>query len=1059
MIYRWLLLAALSASFAHATPSLVEQTSDDVRIVRDDSGQWGGASAGMTHQNNPRYQAKKILDLTSVPEAAWAAAREVRLSAFFCVRDFSLSSLGKANGLDEAFEVVVNGKVHTFPNNGGAPVYADGKPMAMAWFDFALPKEEFVRVRNEIILRKAATTKAKPDDYLYLGIDNSTPRGNSLLSLDGGKTWSDKQLNTIGARGEYMVRLVLLGGERKFESAWRPATTPALSDPAGVVLYAGTHDGEARLEWERSRLDLSQPVTAVVETASATKFKLRWLDADGKPLPPISGAGPRFETTLKGKPTSGVAVDTAVQSLAVRGVRGYHAAEAPINICPSIAQPAGKPAKRKPSCRVEKDSVLLENATLRCRFAASGKLKLASIFNEPANAETVRQPDKLDLFLVEIGTNRFSGARDFECRSLRAEGRNGFVAELFLPAHSLAATLTGSIGDDGLRLGLSLANRGTAPLDFKVAFPHLAGLALSSDPASDYYFFPRGGGIIADRPALVRQGYGDHQALYQVMDLFSPSLGAGLSLRADDAQGRYKIFALNKHLPGRLPFQTLTPLCPTKPEFQFSNTFEQVTGTSLAVEYLRRTCGPGGTFAPAPVVITAHAGDWKTPMKDYAAWAHRTWKFRPYPSRLDNVATMIAVGWGRDLLFKDGKYRSDFLKPGRDCLELMSWWEWSPLGPWNTPFDKLKERIGEASYTRWLPYFVKDPVTGQTMWNNQPGDYDGYNARFGGLPAFRKAVEDYKKSGSLITLYTDPFRLDESCKTGREHGKEWGVILPNGELSKGYEVWNPCHDLPEVRQWAADAMGRVMRETGADGIRLDEYGHRGWACYSPAHKHTFAEPGCTEWQRATAEATRIIRAAMDKVSRRSVLTTEHPGYDYLMQYLEGCITYDLTVQATSLRPLECNTQRFYFPECKAYELDHRGADRDCHKRLWNMVASFGREFPPPIYAIFKEHADVLRSRDCEPLVPTLMPLVYANRFGSGKKTLWTLYNATGHTVDGPVLEVDVAKGQRLVELLSGVELAKGGTGKQRISLYLPRGGVACVARLNSKTRGASAPSR
>ncbi|MFZ2642609.1 MAG: DUF6259 domain-containing protein [Verrucomicrobiia bacterium] len=1057
MIYQrffpvWLFLAGLMALSTHAAPSLVEQTADDVRIVRDDGGQWGGMSAGMTHQNNSRYQAKKILDLASVPDTVWAATREVRLSAFFCVRDYSITSLGKANGLDESFEIVVNGKVHTFPNSSGVPANVDGKPMAMAWFDFALPKEELVHGRNEVVLRKAPTTKAKPDDYLYLGIDNSAARGNSLLSLDGGKTWSPKQLNTIGARGEYMVRVVLLGGERTFESVWRQVSTPALRDPAGAIIYAGTHDSEARMEWDHSRLDLSQPMTAVVETTGATKFKLRWLDVDGKPLPPINGAGPRFETTLKGKATSGFVVDTVVQSLAVRGARGYHAAEAPINICPSIAQPAGKSAKRKPSCRIEKDSVLLENATLRSRFTTSGRLKLASIFNELANTETVRQPDKLDLFLVEIGTNHFSGTRDFECRSVQSKGRNGFTTELFLPAHSLAATLTGSINADGLRLGLALANRGSAPLDFKVAFPHLAGLALSNDPATDYYFFPRGGGIIADRPALIRQGYGDHQALYQMMDVFSPSLGAGLSLRTDDANGRYKIFALSKCLPGRATTQTLTPLCPTKPEFQFSNTFEQVTGTSVAVEYLRRTREPGGTFAPAPAVLAAHAGNWKTPMKDYAAWAHRVWNFRP-PSRLDDVATMIAVGWGRDLLFKDGKYRTDFLKPGRDCLELMSWWDWSTLGPWSTPFDKLKERIGEASCKRWQSYFVKDPVTGQTMWNNQPGDYDGYNARFGGLPAFHKAVQEYKKSGSLITLYTDPFRLDDASKTGQQHGKEWDVVLPNGELSRGYEVWNPCHDLPEVRQWAANAMGRVMRETGADGIRLDEYGHRGWACYNPAHKHTFAEPGCTEWQRATAEATKMVRAAMDKVNRRSVLTTEHPGYDYLMQYLEGCITYDLTVQATPLRPLECNTQRFYFPECKAYELDHRGADRDCHKRLWNMVASFGREFPPPIYAIFKQHNDVLRSRDCEPLVPTLMPLVYANRFGSGKKTLWTLYNATGHTVEGPVLEVDMAKGQSLVDLLSGAELAKGASGKQRISLYLPRAGVACIARFSgSQTR-------
>jgi hypothetical protein len=541
---------------------------------------------------------------------------------------------------------------------------------------------------------------------------------------------------------------------------------------------------------------------------------------------------------------------------------------------------------------------------------------------------------------------------------------------------------------------------------------------------------------------LIRQGYGDHQALYQMMDLFSPSLGAGLSLRTDDANGKYKIFALNKHLPGRAPAQPLTPMCPTKPEFQFSNTFAQVTGTSLAVEYLRRTRQPGESFAPPPVVIAAHAGDWKTPMKEYAAWAHRVWKFRP-PSRLDGVVTMIAAGWGQSVLFKDGKYRTDFLKPGRDCLELMSWWEWSPLGPWCTPFDKLEEKIGKAAYTRWQGYFVKDPVTGQTMWNNQPGDYDGYNERFGGLRAFRKAVEEYKKTGALITLYTDPFRLDDASKTGQKHGKEWTVLKADGELAKGYEVWNPCHDLPEVRQWVADAMGRVMRETGADGIRLDEYGHRGWACYNPAHKHTFAEPGCTEWQRATAEATKMVRAAMDKVSRKLVLTTEHPGYDYLMQYLDGCITYDLTVQATPLRPLECNTQRFYFPECKAYELDHRGADRDCHKRFWNMVAAFGREYPPAMYKVMKEHNDVLRGNDCEPLVPTLMPLVYANRFGSGRKTLWTLYNATGHTVDAPLLHVDVSRDQHVVDLLTGEELSTQGG----VRLWLPRNGVACIARL------------
>ena len=119
------------------------------------------------------------------------------------------------------------------------------------------------------------------------------------------------------------------------------------------------------------------------------------------------------------------------------------------------------------------------------------------------------------------------------------------------------------------------------------------------------------------------------------------------------------------------------------------------------------------------------------------------------------------------------------------------------------------------------------------------------------------------------------------------------MVGVDGEKTKAYFVWNPCHDLPAVRTWVAETMGRVMRETGADGIRLDEYGHRGWACYDETHEHTYAEPGITQWQKAVSETTRMVHEAMDEVRPDLVLTTEHPGYDHLMQHLEGCITYDL----------------------------------------------------------------------------------------------------------------------------------------------------------------------
>jgi hypothetical protein len=334
------------------------------------------------------------------------------------------------------------------------------------------------------------------------------------------------------------------------------------------------------------------------------------------------------------------------------------------------------------------------------------------------------------------------------------------------------------------------------------------------------------------------------------------------------------------------------------------------------------------------------------------------------------------------------------------------------------------------------------------MFSNNPGDYDGYNERFGGLPAFRRAIETYRQKGALVTLYTDPLRVDWGTKCGRRYGELWGVVRPDGAYRDDYDAWRMCHDVAEYRQFVAETMRRVMRETGADGIRLDEYGHAGSACLSTKHEHTFAEWGCTEWQRAVAEATRLVRRAMDDVKPDSVLTTEHPGYDYLMQFIEGSITYDLTVLASPLRPLECNLQRFYFPECKAYELDHRGADPRHRKRFFGAVGSFGSYYPLLLDTVLRENSDAFASRDCLPLMPTEARHVYANRFTAGEKTLYTVYNASGHTFAGSVLKLELEPGEHLFDLLCCREAdVRSDNGRSLVHLFLPRDEVACLARL------------
>ena len=1047
-------LLLCSAVRAEGGASRLETIAEGVLQVGDEAGNWGGPTMGITHQRGPHYWAKKVIDLGGLGEEAWARVDEIRLSAYFCVRDYSWRELPQANGLDEAVELVVNGRVHRIPTSEGLPVYLESKSMAsvMRWHDFILPKEEIQRGPNEIIFRMAPVEGKSPDDYLYLGIDNTAPGGNSLVRFSADAPWRQDALTIPGGRGEYMVRLYLLSGPRSVEARWTPADA-GLDDPHGMIRYAGSHGPTTRIEWDPRRIDPLESVSVRVETDGPEKYSFAWLDGGGTAVSPAEVGGPDYRAKLEPPLTSvpsGIELPKglAVRSITLEASAGYHRVAPRVDMAPRMEPPAGKPAARTPSCRIEEERITLANDNLRSEFTlAGGRLRLASLYNEITASQMVRRPEDVALWLIEVGGKRYAGSRDFICRSVDAlaEGR-GFRATCLCEALGLEAVLTATIKDD-LRLGLVVTNRGAAALDFKVAFPHFAGLAVSDDPADDYYFFPRSL-LVSNAPALIRQGYGDHQALYQLMDLFSPSRGGGLAVRSTDDDGRYKVLALRKHIPGRPEANEDAPTTPTAEEYKWINCLPTIPGIGLTYEYLRRTREPGAAFTLKDVVLKAHPGDWHAAMEDYARWCRQVWTYRPYPSRLGPVLNMIAAGWGQSPLVRDGKYRTDILGPRCDSIELMSWWEWSALGPKGIPLDQVEEKLGETKFKMWTHYFVEDPVTGRRMFSNNPGDYDGYNERWGGLPALREAIEMYRQRGALVTLYTDPFRVDFNSKCGKQYGERWGVVQPDGSFRDDYDAWRMCHDVAGYREWLADAMRRVLRETGVDGIRLDEYGHAGSACFSTHHEHTFAEPGCTEWQRGVAEAARLVRRAMDEVDPRSVLTTEHPGYDFLMPHIDGCITYDVTVLASPLRPVEVNLQRFYFPECKAFELDHRGGDLKHRKRFFSAVASFGSYYPLPFDTILRENADAFASRDCTPLVPTEARCVYANRFRSEGKEIYTIYNGTGHTFYGDVLAKTLPPDHHIVDLLRCEEVgADSGGGPTRVRLFLSREDVTCLAVL------------
>ena len=74
--------------------------------------------------------------------------------------------------------------------------------------------------------------------------------------------------------------------------------------------------------------------------------------------------------------------------------------------------------------------------------------------------------------------------------------------------------------------------------------------------------------------------------------------------------------------------------------------------------------------------------------------------------------------------------------------------------------------------------------------------------------------------------------------------------------------------------------------------------------------------------------------------------------------------------------------------------------------------------------------------------------MYAKQIRAGEKTVYTLYNATGHTFCGPALHLDLHHAEHVFDLLrcreADYQVTKGGAD---VKLFLARDDVACLVRL------------
>lgn len=415
-------------------------------------------------------------------------------------------------------------------------------------------------------------------------------------------------------------------------------------------------------------------------------------------------------------------------------------------------------------------------------------------------------------------------------------------------------------------------------------------------------------------------------------------------------------------------------------------------------------------------VIGTHAGNWKAAMRRYADWASGVWPRQAFPGKLTGQWNYRA---GRGLgspLWKDGKYDTSYLgkhhKRPADIWELCSWWTLSRSLYWKLPF----EEIGRFAKDPWVEKVLvwRDPATGEKVLSYALGDFDGYNPQWGGLPAFRQHIRDLKNADQVALLYYDAVLMDASAKNAKMV-PEFAVINHQYKCAPAHDVANPttppgivakfhqyamCVNAEKFADYTIDDVVRVVEETGADGVRLDEFGGGGHLCFSTMHSHIFSNEG---WGnpvlQAVAYITRGIREKLGRSGREVLLLTEFPGHDMLVSTLDGALCYDGISRrsfAVRLRSICCASISETANSLKSSRMrattNPRRGICGCGTRSASTIPA---NTPITSGSLLLDNNDAFDLGELEPLVDTVCDGVYANRFTSGRKRIWTLFNAAG----------------------------------------------------------------
>ncbi len=535
-----------------------------------------------------------------------------------------------------------------------------------------------------------------------------------------------------------------------------------------------------------------------------------------------------------------------------------------------------------------------------------------------------------------------------------------------------------------VQFNLSLRNLAAQPRTFDVICPQLRTTA---EPADDpWYFIPYQCAVWSNKDTTFEAPYSGHLPV-QWMDCYNRRTGGGLYLATRDRDLRQRYLQLIK----------------------------RGVNTTLRIEYrFNPPLAPNEWVQYPTTVFGTHPGDWRVPWAEYNKW-FKSW-YKPAVPRLP---------WYRDV------------------WNFRTWWthtmgvskdRWKDCNLFDADqqeyqTDKFVARDREQFGGIDMIHFFDWRISKQFgLW----GDYSHYE-ELGGLDKFRGMIHHLQGKGIRVGLYLDTYLCSRKSLIGQAHGEEWAAFDQAGHVRTGYSqpddpMLNLCVNHPGWQDYLAQTCARVARETGCDGIYLDEgmSDYQGYWCWRKDHGHPV--PGVN--QVGLLELCKKVRAALP---HDVAFYTEWVPPDALMPYLDGAYQAGLRFSDPQLSPGFLQTARFAFPDFRVLTISNGGSMYD---GIWEGM-KYSLFSGVPLYSlswghdeeclpVFRKYSAILHEYGAEfntmaprPFVDTEEAEVYANEFPGAKRTVWTLFNGRYDTCSGPVLKVKHVAGATYQDVWTG----------------------------------------